>query len=384
MIALLQKKLSSWQKGLVAFIKERRTIKMIHLVRNYAALAVVISSALLVSATNLASGSDSSGFLFGYWNGFDANHEPVRAKIGAQTRQKTGLALVPLALASTAVDPQSSSTEEVVTRNAESSGDFLATAMDHADIQRDPEDVGGVTIYTVQSGDTLSGIATRHSVTVNTILWANEIENSDEISPGDQIFILPVSGLKHIVKSGDSLDSIAKNYKADREKIIAFNTLPANGEITVGQEIIIPDGEKELPQEESSPTLLERRQYTPVGNGTIALGDVRKFDAKRRSGNYFPYGYCTYYVAQRRSVPWRGNAGAWLYNAKAVGYKTGKAPKVGSIVVTTDNAYYGHVAFVEKVSGDTITVSEMNYRGWGKVNTRVIHQKSRSIRGYIY
>lgn len=384
MLAWLQKKLSSWQKELIAFIKERRTIKMIHLVRNYAALAVVISSALLVSATNLASGSGSSGFLFGYWNGFGSGHEPLQTKIGATAKQKAGLALVPLAFASTAVDPRSSSADEVVTRGAENSGEFLATAMDHTDIQKDPEDVGGVTIYTIRSGDTLGDIAARHSITVSTILWANEIENSDEISPGDQIFILPVSGLKHIVKSGDSLDTIAKAYKADRDKIIAFNTLPANGEIAIGQEIIIPGGEKELPQEESSPTLLERRQYTPVGNGTIALGDVRKFDAKRRAGNYFPYGYCTYYVAQRRAVAWRGNAGAWLYNAKAVGYKTGKAPKVGSIVVTTDNAYYGHVAFVEKVSGDTITVSEMNYRGWGKVNTRVIHQKSRSIRGYIY
>jgi surface antigen len=35
-------------------------------------------------------------------------------------------------------------------------------------------------------------------------------------------------------------------------------------------------------------------------------------------------------------------------------------------MVTTENRYYGHVALVEKVNGDTITVSEMNYVGGEK------------------
>lgn len=85
-----------------------------------------------------------------------------------------------------------------------------------------------------------------------------------------------------------------------------------------------------------------------------------------------------------KHVPWRGNAGTWLYNAKASGYATGSKPKTGSIVVTTDNTYYGHVAVVTKVSEDSITVKEMNYKGWGVVNTRDISIKDRRIKGYIY
>jgi len=244
-------------------------------------------------------------------------------------------------------------------------------------MEKDPEENGGVKIYKVEEGDTISTIAKAHDITVNTILWANNIDDIDSIMPGDQIFILPVAGLKYIVKNGDTLKDIAEAYEADEEKIMAFNELPANGKIEQGQEIIIPGGKKEIPQETTSNSLIAKKQYV-TGGGTKTV-------AKRHNQpNRFPYGYCTWYIAQKKHVSWGGNAGAWLYNAKSLGYKTGSKPKKGSIVVTTDNTYYGHVALVEKVGKDTITVSEMNYKGWGEVNTRTISKKDRKIRGYIY
>ena len=361
-------------------------MKVVHIFRRYAALAVVVSCAVLVSSTNLAASQGSSGFLFGYWNGFKNAPEDTLAwesKIDPQTAHVQGLALVPLASAYAATVENAEKTPEVPTIAAivREHQDDIPFATTSGAIEEDPKENGGVVLYTVQSGDTIGGIATAYDVSINTILWANEIENIDEISPGDQIFILPLSGLQHTVKSGDTIESIAKEYEAEKEQIISFNSLPANGALEDGQKIVIPGGQKETPVEE--PALLERRDYAP-GNGTIATKNTSNSEKKRVSGNNFPYGYCTYYVAQKRNVPWRGNAGAWLYNAKAMGYKTGKTPTKGAIVVTTDNAYYGHVAYVEKVGSGTITVSEMNYNGWGKVNMRVISTNSRSIRGYIY
>jgi surface antigen len=89
-------------------------------------------------------------------------------------------------------------------------------------------------------------------------------------------------------------------------------------------------------------------------------------------------------VAQKRYVPWGGNAGTWLYHAKAAGYATGRSPRPGAIMVSTENRYYGHVAIVEKVSGDIITVSEMNYVGFAKTSRRTLSASSRVIRGFIY
>jgi surface antigen len=235
----------------------------------------------------------------------------------------------------------------------------------------------------------MGGIAKDLGITVNTILWANDIDDVDEIKPGDQIFILPVAGLTHVVKSGETIEAIAKEYKADTEKIISFNSLPANGELEVGASITIPDGRKEEEEDkkEETDTGLQKRQYANTTTGTAQINDISGYrtpEGKAGKGHRFPYGYCTWYVASKRYVPWGGNAGTWLYNAKAQGYKTGKKPAAGSIVVTTENAYYGHVALVEKVSGDTITVSDMNYVGWGKVSRRTMSASSRVIKGYIY
>ena len=40
-------------------------------------------------------------------------------------------------------------------------------------------------------------------------------------------------------------------------------------------------------------------------------------------GNHFAYGFCTYYVATRRCVPWLGNADSWYIAAAQMGYKEG-------------------------------------------------------------
>ncbi len=339
---------------------------------------VVLSSALLVSATNLSAGKESSGFLFGYFGNAEDNFEnPIANKMSIQTDQETDLALVPLAQADLTVDPKAKfeKEEEAFIMQDQS----LVASI--SPVKIDPEEDGGVKIYEVQSGDTVSGIAKNFGITTNTILWANEIDNIDSIKPGDKIFILPVAGLSYTVKSGDSLKSIAEKYKAKEDKIIAFNDLPANGVITPGMEIIIPEGQQDIPQVAPvvPSTGLAARPYEP-----FVPGAGKKVSSANGTGHRFPYGYCTWYVASKRNIPWSGNAGTWLYRAKAMGYSTGRAPRAGAIVVTTEDRRYGHVAIVERVSGDNIIVSEMNYVGWGKRSTRTLDADSRVIKGYIY
>lgn len=339
---------------------------------------------MLVSATNASSGKGAGSFLFGYWD------TPVEAatsntnKISGQAIRKNDLALVPLSKASTSIDPGEKEDEEGgVIINSQG----IIASVGGASPMQDPEEDGGVKMYMVESGDTVGSIAAKHKISINTILWANDIENVDSIMPGDTIFILPVSGIKYVVKSGDKIEDIASKFKADKEKIIAFNELPANGDVEVGKEIVIPDGQGEAPKpanpSTNSNSIIEKRQYANSSGGTPEVSGV-VLKGKAGTGHKFPYGYCTWYVAQKRYVPWGGNAGTWLYRAKAMGYATGKTPRPGSIMVTTENRYYGHVALVEKVNGDTITVSEMNYAGFAKKSTRTLSAKSRAIKGFIY
>ncbi|NTW26904.1 MAG: LysM peptidoglycan-binding domain-containing protein [Candidatus Moranbacteria bacterium] len=375
-------------------MKRHRTIKLLHLFRSYSAFAVVVSSALLVSATNAASGKGgTSSFLFGYLDNSSEAASVVSNKINGQINKKNDLALVPLSKSSTAVEP--GAVEEVVSQNI-IAGQGVIAAAGGSSPMKDPEEDGGVKMYIVQSGDTLGSIAEKNKVSINTILWANDISNMDSIMPGDTMFILPVSGVKYVVKAGDNIDAIATKFKGDKDKIIAFNSLPADGSLDTGKEITIPDGQGEAPKPTAPTTapgtgtsIIDKRQYANATGGTpqVSSGGITgadRDDGKAGAGHRFPYGYCTWYVAQKRYVPWGGNAGTWLYHAKAAGYATGRNPRPGSIMVTTENRYYGHVALVEKVSGDTITVSEMNYAGFARRSTRSLSASSRAIKGFIY
>ena len=100
---------------------------------------------------------------------------------------------------------------------------------------------GEISVYIVRDGDSLSQIAEMFGVTVNTILWANDIKDRT-IHEGQTLVILPIVGVRHVVKEGDSLSSIAKKYDGNAEEILSYNQLTSESELTVGSTIIVPGG----------------------------------------------------------------------------------------------------------------------------------------------
>ena len=107
---------------------------------------------------------------------------------------------------------------------------------------------GETTEYRVQQGDTVSSIAQKFGITMDTIIWENNLKSVDSIKVNQILKILPVTGVKHTVKRGETIYSIAKDYKVDAQNIIdyPFNTF-ANDEtfaLAAGQELIVPDGIK--------------------------------------------------------------------------------------------------------------------------------------------
>ncbi len=107
-----------------------------------------------------------------------------------------------------------------------------------ADIEARPVS-SSVSVYVVRAGDNLSTIAEMHGVSVNTIKWANDLP-SGTIHEGQELVILPVSGVRHRVASGDTVASLAKKYSAEADEILAHNDI--SGDLAVGQEILIPNG----------------------------------------------------------------------------------------------------------------------------------------------
>ncbi len=97
--------------------------------------------------------------------------------------------------------------------------------------------------YEVKGGDTLSTIAEKYGISMDTIKWANDLAGMT-IKPGQKLKILPVSGVAYTVKSGDTLESVAKKYSADSQNMIdfPFNDIPDDFSLKPGQILIIPDG----------------------------------------------------------------------------------------------------------------------------------------------
>ncbi|MEK7579649.1 MAG: M23 family metallopeptidase [Patescibacteria group bacterium] len=100
--------------------------------------------------------------------------------------------------------------------------------------------------YTVQPGDTLGQVANDFGISVSSLIWANNLKDSDYLSSGQELKIPPVSGVIHFVKQGDTIQSIAKKYSANEEKIVEFNSLPKNGTLEAGKELIVPDGKIQI------------------------------------------------------------------------------------------------------------------------------------------
>lgn len=183
-----------------------------------------------------------------------------------------------------------------------------------------------ITLYTVREGDNISVIARMFGVTVNTILWANDIRSSNLIKPGDVLIILPVSGIKHAVKKGETLASIAKEYHGDLNEIIAFNGLSADAALSVGGEVIIPNGEISAP-------VLARTSGNRIALGTEILKDASGFYVRPVSGarSQGLHGYNGVDLADSCGAPIYASASGTVIVSKAYGWNGG----YGNYIVIT-------------------------------------------------
>lgn len=108
--------------------------------------------------------------------------------------------------------------------------------------------------YEVAEGDTVSTIAERFGVSVETVVWANGLASANaKIKIGQKLRVPPTTGIVHQVKRGESIYSIAKKYGVSPQVIVdwPYNTF-ANDEtfaLAVGQSLMVPDGvmPKEVP-----------------------------------------------------------------------------------------------------------------------------------------
>lgn len=233
--------------------------------------------------------------------------------------------------------------------------------------------------YVVESGDSVSSIASKFSVTSNSVMWSNNLSGNN-VSVGSKLRIPPVNGIVYTVQSGDTVDSLASKYNANKDGIIAYNDAEISG-IQVGEQILIPNGQQPAPAVTVLPTAAIYGSY---------------------GSNGYDFGFCTWYVANRRAQVGRpvpsnlGNANTWAIIAATMGIATGSTPQVDAVAVK-HSAAPGHVAFVEQVNSDgSFWMSEMNSYGqvsmadptprggWDVVDWKLIPADEAGTYSYVY
>lgn len=101
-------------------------------------------------------------------------------------------------------------------------------------------DSGG---YTVRQGDTLSSIAARNGVSLAALRAANpQIRNPNLIFPGQTIALPPSGGGSYTVQAGDTLSGIAARFGLDWHDLVLDNGLANPGMILPGQTLRLGSG----------------------------------------------------------------------------------------------------------------------------------------------
>lgn len=203
---------------------------------------------------------------------------------------------------------------------------------------------GQINTYLVEDGDTLQSVANKYGISVNTIVWANNLNRKEKLKPGKTLVILPITSVKHKVAKGDTIPKIAKRYKGDVNEIIAYNGLD-DGKLIIGDTIIIPDGE--LPAPIAPNPKLSAKSAKKVAKFIGGDRDVSGFLINPAPGT-------------RRTQGVHGHNGVDL--AGAVGTPL-RAAAAGTVIVANVGGYgggYGNYVVIKHANGTQTLYGHMN------------------------
>ena len=153
--------------------------------------------------------------------------------------------------------------------------------------------------YTVQSGDTLSGIAARFGTSVAALASRNGISNPNLIYVGQRLAVggvaapvtttptpAPVSGSStYSVRPGDTLSGIASRYNTTVSTLAQLNGISNPNLIYVGQTLRLPGGSGPAPVNPTGPVPGPTTGGISAGQLRAIMPNLSDADANR----YLPY-----------------------------------------------------------------------------------------------
>ncbi len=217
-----------------------------------------------------------------------------------------------------------------------------------------------ISVYVVREGDTLSQIANMFNVSSNTIRWGNDF--SGDIQPGQQLVILPVTGVKHKVKNGGTIADIADIYKADAREIALFNGISINTKLETGMEILVPNGQLHVEVKETKVTTKVAKssgKSSTSGSTAKSSGGIFKNPIPGAIKTQGIHGYNGVDFGAPIGTPVYAAAGGQVIISKSSGWNGGYGSYV---VIKHDNGtqtLYAHASSVNVVSGAWVSQGDL-------------------------
>lgn len=138
----------------------------------------------------------------------------------------------------------------------------------------------GLITYKIKPGDTLSHIAARFDVSVQTIVSANPGIKASGLQVGQEIRILPTSGIIYNIKEGDTLEFIAESFLVEPDHIRQFNSALNFSSLRPGESIVIPGASLTSQYRYSSgSTLPDLGDYFDMPTFGFNWGKLHKYNA---------------------------------------------------------------------------------------------------------
>ncbi len=251
-----------------------------------------------------------------------------------------GVIVAPFLASTYPVFSQNATTAAKIATPAQGQSIVVGENVFQTDVSQKPRDK--IITYEVQKGDTLSTIAQKFGISQETIKWQNDL-TSDNLTVGDSLEILSVTGIAYKVQSGDTVYTIAKKFDTIPQKIVdfPFNDFanPETFSLVNGQILIVPDGIKPS----------ERQYYKP--QVYIASGPTSGFSG---GGFTWPaHGVVSQFAS-------------WYHNAIDIAASYGApivAAKSGIVVSVSTGSWdygYGNAVTIDHGDGYTTLYAHMD------------------------
>ena len=237
-------------------------------------------------------------------------------------------------------------------------------------VEIDPKNRDEIIEYIVQSGDTISGIAANFGLSVNTILWENNLGANSLIRPGSKLTILPSDGIMHTVKRNENISKLASTYKVEADKIIEENELEIGETLKIGQKVFIPGGRKITPvatvtTRSYSGTRITPSAPTPAPQPTYTGGKLLWPTVGSRITQYYSWRHQGLDIANRTGTPLYASEGGVVERS---GWNTGYGYNVVINHGGGMKTLYAHASKLHVRAGDRVNrgdiIADMGSTGW--------------------